>query len=467
MKIKILILAIYSLLLTVQLYAQDTSSRNDKNFKAKIEDVVEKVFRQVEEELGIKIYDEDELTESNTNVNDQYLTKRSRYEDYSPYAFLVYKRIPRNNSTVFVPENYHDRFLFRYNRVEGLFLGFQSPHKYFWDSERKVTLFGSIGYAFSAHRWEFDIGISHQLNFNSNLFEVGIEGHNSVSSRDHWLISNLENSISAMFFKFDYKDYFLRKGFSSWISFNKESDIADLQARISYLNDIFSSLQKNVNWSLFRSKKNFRDNPDISEGNVKGISFTLSLHRLDDIESNSSGWSFSVTTEFAGKLFKGDYNFNRYLIDLRRYQQISRYDDINIRLRFATSEGQLPLQHLYEIGGISTLPAYSYKEFIGNRLLLSNIEYIINGGVVTEESSFPFSLVNKFNLILFYDIGYINRVTDNESFGKGFHSLKISSMISDWGFGIGTSDGRIRLAFAWKTDRKSSPNIFIRMSRPF
>lgn len=460
-------IAIFSIILTTQLCGQDTVSLENKKFKTKIENIIKDVFKQVEEELGTEIYDEDDSSENKANSNYEYQKKKDRYHEYSPYSFLVSKKIPRNNSTIFIPENFEDKFLFRYNRVEGIFIGLQSPHKYFWDEERKLTLFGSIGYGFAVHRWEFELGLANQLNFNNKLVEIGAEGHNTVSSPDHWLVGNLENSLNALFFKFDYKDYFLRKGFSGWISFNQKFELADLQAKISYMNDVFASLQKNANWSLFRSKKEFRENPTVSEGNLRGISFTLSLHKLDNSKKISPGWSISLTTEFAGKLFKGDYDFNKYLIDIRRYQKISRYDEVNIRLRLATSEGELPLQHLYQIGGISTLPAYSYKQFVGNRLLLTNIEYIINGSVVSEATSFPFSLINKFDLILFYDIAYMNRVTENESFSKGFQSLKLNSMISDWGFGIGTRDGKIRLAFAWETDRKAPANVFIRISRPF
>lgn len=465
MNAKIFLTLTLSTTLIFPLFSQDSSDSEKKKFKTRIENIVKEVFKQVEEELGADIYDEDDSTKNITDHS--YEFKQNKKAKYSPYAYLIGKKIPRNNSAVLFPENFEENFLFRYNRVEGLFLGLQSPHKYFWDEDRKVTLFGSIGYGFGVHRWEFDLGISHQLNINSKLVEVGIEGHNSVNSTDHWLVGSLENSISAMFFKFDYKDYFLRKGFSSWVSLNQKSDIADLQAKVSYVNDAFSPLEKNVNWSLFRSKKEFRVNPEISSGNVKGVSFTLSVHKLDNMEKNSSGWSVSLNTEFAGKLFKGDYYFNRYLIDIRRYQQISSYDNVNIRFRFATSEGQLPLQYLYKIGGISTLPAYSYKEYVGNRLLLTNLEYIVNGSVISEATIFPFSIVSKFNLILFYDVGYINQVSDNELFSKGFNSLKLSSLISDWGIGVGTRDGKFRLTLSWKTDRKAPANFFVRINRPF
>lgn len=445
-----------------QLISQDSTSQKDNKLKTRVDKIVKDVFRQIEKELGTDIYeDESEDFESNNEL------EINKEEKYSPYAFHRNKKVPRNNSAYFIPENLDDKFLFRYNRVEGLFLGLQSPHQYFWDIDKKLTIFGSIGYGFGIHRWEYNIGFARQLKSNNNLFEAGIEAHNTVDSRDHWLIGNLENSLSALLFKYDYKDYFLRKGFSTWLSYNKRLEITDIQMKFAFNNDNHSTLEKHVNWSLFRSKRFFRENPDISDGNVKSLIFLFTIHKSDDKKFHLAGWSASTSAEFAGKSLKGDYDFNRYIIDIRRYQPISKYDNINIRLRIASSHGDLPLQYKFELGGIATLPAYSYKEFQGNRLLLANFEYIVNGSMFSDETTFPLSLLDKFNLILFYDAGFINKVANSESFTSGFQNFKINSLKSDYGFGVGSIDGKYRLSFAWKTDRKTAANVSIRISRPF
>lgn len=466
MKLKILILLLLVSVAYNQLIGQDSTSQGKEKIKTRVDKIVKEVFRQIENELGADIYDnesESEAEESEFTKEDEF----DKYEKHSLYAFPRGKKIPRNNSAFFIAENLEDKFLFRYNRVEGLFLGLQSPHQYFWDHDRKFTIFGSIGYGFGVHRWEYKIGLAHQLIYNQNLFEAGIEAHNSVDSRDQWLVGNLENSLSAMLFKYDYKDYFLRKGFSTWLSYNTRSEFADLQAKVAFNNDNFTSLQKEVNWSLFRSKRIFRENPEISEGHFKSISLIFAIHKLDSKKMHLAGWSATMSAEFAGKSLKGDYDFDRYLIDIRRYQPISRYDNLNFRLRAATSQGHLPLQYKFELGGISTLPAYSYKELQGNRLLLANIEYIVNGSMFSGETTFPLSLLDKFNLILFYDAGFIGNVYDNESFTSGFQNFKFNSLKSDWGIGIGSADGKYRLSFAWKTDKKSTANVFLRINRPF
>src|SRR3972149_2072395 len=54
------------------------------------------------------------------------------------------------------------------------------------------------------------------------------------------------------------------------------------------------------------------------------------------------GWSLYGTAEFADKRYGGDFTFSQLTADIRRYQPLSRYDNINIRLRAGTSGGKLP-----------------------------------------------------------------------------------------------------------------------------
>ncbi len=464
---------------------EDSSSQTEKDkIRERVDKIVKDAFRQVERELGTTIYDEDleEPEEADTLFDDEfedeeeycdsdksqeksYRYERRGMERFSLYAFPLDRGIPRNYSSKFLFENIDDHFLFRYNRVEGLFLGFQSPHKFYWDEERKFTLFGSLGYGFGEHRWRGNIGASQQFSMEDHLFEIGIEGHNLADTRDQWLVGNLENTLTSLLARFDYRDYYSRKGFSSWVGFYTRKPLADMQLKAAYINDEYDSLANNVSWSLFRTKKSFRDNPPVNAGNVRSLLLTFDLHKLNSYKQE--GWSVSLSSEFAGKAFKGDYDFNRYVLDLRRYQPISRYDKINLRLRLATSDGDLPEQRTFEIGGISTMPAFSYKQFAGNRMILGNIEYVVDGSMFSDGTDFPLSIIDDVNLILFADAGYVTEVPGSRSFDKGFDKFKFNAVKSDWGFGFGSRDGKFRLGFAWRTDIKAPPTVFIRLSRPF
>ncbi len=51
-----------------------------------------------------------------------------------------------------------DPFIIRYNRVDGLFLGLGRPEVKPWEARRNFALYGSLGYGFAIHRWQYNLG---------------------------------------------------------------------------------------------------------------------------------------------------------------------------------------------------------------------------------------------------------------------------------------------------------------------
>ncbi|NIT55067.1 MAG: hypothetical protein GWN00_02110, partial [Aliifodinibius sp.] len=78
------------------------------------------------------------------------------------------------------------------------------------------------------------------------------------------------------------------------------------------------------------------------------------------------------------------------------YQPVTRGERIRLRMMAGTSEGALPLQKNFELGGISTLRAFNYKAFSGNRMFLTNVEYVFDSDILGS-----FLGIDHFNLIIF------------------------------------------------------------------
>ncbi len=70
-----------------------------------------------------------------------------------------------------------DNFIFRYNRVEGVFLGLGSEKKYYWDGERNWNMYGSAGWGVKSHTWRGNLGLARQFailtNEGSGIIEFG------------------------------------------------------------------------------------------------------------------------------------------------------------------------------------------------------------------------------------------------------------------------------------------------------
>jgi hypothetical protein len=454
---------------TQKAVAQDDNSTDlDRN----TDSLLNTIYRHLDEELGTSIFTNDSLfdVDANDSTDEDSPVSRSSHQDFifpsttNPYQLT---EVLRNNTIAYNPwEHITNPLLVRYNRVEGLFLGLTDPAQYYW-KDRHITMFGSLGYGFAEHEWRCNGGASEQFGFGKHIFEVGAEGHRLTDTEDRWRVDEGENSISAVFTRFDYQDYFQREGFSIWTGYYLKPGSTAFQVRLAFLNDNYNSLLASTNWAVFKTIDFFRPNPAIDDGKMKSFALNLDIQHLGSEKIFTVGWSASGSAEFAGNFTPSDFSFNRYEFDLRRYQPISSLENIDVRVRAGSSLGDLPLQKIYALGGISTLPAYSYKEFDGNRMLLANAEYLMSGRMLDVVPFFPSFLVRDATFVVFTDAGYTSQSPDNASPVDGFSGVSMRNLKSDWGVAIGTRDAKVRLGLAWRMDVAQSPNVFLRMERGF
>ena len=458
------------------LKAQDDE---DRDYDKRVDKIVNDVYRSIDEQFGTCIFtdesdgtlstDEDDQSDGDVSVvirrNDRRRHSSSSSWSYSYSTRYFPAHYTVNSANVYPWENMNDDVLFRYNRVEGLFLGLNSPKQYAWDRHR-IELFGSGGYGFAPHRWRYSGGLAEQFGTGSHMFEFGAEGHSLTDTDDKWNVSQSENNISSIVARDDYRDYFGRDGFSVWTGFYRRPASFGYQLQVGYLIDRYESLERNTNWSVFGGEKLFHDNPAIDEGHMKSVLASFEIENIRERKVFTSGWSAAMSMEHSSPALRSDFDFNRYLVDLRRYQPFSTYDNLNLRVRAGAVTGTMPAQKSLAIGGIGTLPAYGFKDLAGNRLLLANAEYLVNGRMFDDEEFFPSWFGRNLNFILFMDAGYVSSTADN-SLVRGFENLTANTLKSDWGFGIGTRDAKVCLGFAWRTDISEPVHVFLRLDRPF
>ncbi|MGA7162056.1 MAG: hypothetical protein WBZ48_13730, partial [Bacteroidota bacterium] len=184
-----------------------------------------------------------------------------------------------------------DHLLFRYNRVEGLFLGLGTEKKFYWDGSKIISWYGSAGYGFGIHRWRLNLGLDRQFAMDNALYEIGAEGHSLTDTKDGWFTKLSENNITSLFWHEDDRDYFTREGFSlNAARYTKERGFTS-QLRVDYLIDDYSSLSNGANWSLFRPSHSFRVNPAVAEGTMHSVLGTGGLSTLEYHGLNEVGWN--------------------------------------------------------------------------------------------------------------------------------------------------------------------------------
>jgi len=184
--------------------------------------------------------------------------------------------------------------------------------------------------------------------------------------------------------------------------------------------------------------------------------FFIKIDSRDDFYSPTKGLFFNTGYKFTKKnisstntpdvnLLQTNYSHQRIELDFSFYQRIFERQILHLALHGRELKGtNLDLSDLYFLGGTNTLRGYREKQFQGNRLLWSNLEY-------------RFLITQRTYAFAFFDYGYIfkneavyqnNSRTINNKSGFGF-GLNIETGLGVLGvsFALGNgdsfSDGKI------------------------
>ncbi|MCK5733020.1 MAG: BamA/TamA family outer membrane protein, partial [Candidatus Latescibacteria bacterium] len=256
-------------------------------------------------------------------------------------------------------------FTMRFNRVEGLFLGSDLSASAVFGPQGKAYLKG--GYSFGTDAWQYTLGAEKSW-FRVYRLSIGANSHDLVDTSDRWKVDDDEASGLAIC-GFEPRDYFRRWGTEVYWT----QGLGDFGTfKLSYIGDEYESVSKNTNWSLFNRKHTKRINPEVDEGRMKSAKASWSFLR-------NGHWFLWAEGEIAGERFGGDFEFRRAEAEARHTLRMAPDQGLRLRVRVGTSEGTLPVQKQFALGGIGTLPGYGYKEFEGNRMVLANAEYRFGG----------------------------------------------------------------------------------------
>jgi hypothetical protein len=122
---------------------------------------------------------------------------------------------------------------------------------------------------------------------------------------------------------------------------------------------------------------------------------------------------------------------------------------------------------MYDLGGLGTLHAYPFKSESGNRMVLFNAEYIINGSFLDDLDFWPTWLFRNVNILLLTDAGFTRNVPTTVGFSEGFDKVTWGEFKHDIGAGFSNRSGSFRIALTWRTDIKEAARLTFRFMRPF
>ena len=108
---------------------------------------------------------------------------------------------------------------------------------------------------------------------------------------------------------------------------------------------------------------------------VSGVGATFNLDSRDDIGSAMSGNYLSLLGRFSSPLLGGTSGYNKFVLDLRTYQPITKNASIAARLYAENNFGNVPFQDMAIYGGSSGARGYFYGRFVDKHMYTLQGEY--------------------------------------------------------------------------------------------
>ena len=267
-----------------------------------------------------------------------------------------------------------------YNRVEGLpvSVGPAIYERRSWGSFRlDAAAVVRTGSSFASE----DSDVGHNVRGEVRLGRrqgIGIGGRafNIVDPVESWQLTNLEVALAAFLFHRDYRDYYQRHGASGFVTLFAGRD-ATLTGSIS--DERWTSRVLNDPFTLFHNQDDWRANPLVDEGRFHLANATLRIDTRTDPDEPWSGWYIDGNVEGG----RGRYTavaplsspagrsvqvgeavaYTRGFLDIRRYNRLSPFAQINLRAVVGgwVSGDPLPLQRRVSVDGPGALPGFDFR----------------------------------------------------------------------------------------------------------
>ena len=326
----------------------------------------------------------------------------------------------------------------RYNRVEGVFLGYRlSVSRNDWPRLRVFTESG-YGFASGSPRWEAGVeygGPGARLTFAA---------FDRTDNHDPEIVGTTENSLFSVLFKWDQRDYFRAKnGFETTASLRSLRPLFLLVGFTAYRCE---PMPIRTGWSLFYHSRPFRFNPRARPGDVGVLHASIVLDTRVKSPLFRNAWYGRIFYERGLR----DFVFNGLTLEAKRYQKVMfGRQALIVRARLSTRESTAP-QFLFGLGGVGTLRGYDIKEFRANRLVFFNFEYAFQGDLLPRIPARGFPLLN---LTIFVDTGWTRLVPESAHLFEGFGDLGFTAFRTSTGLGIALPRQLLRLDIARRLDR--------------
>lgn len=350
---------------------------------------------------------------------------------------------------------------FRYNRVEGTFVGgeIQLNNMALKQYVRDVSLKAKLGYGFMDDRYKYTGEI--RKAFASRTFTIGTRYYDDIAFRE--TAGNvLTNSLTALAYRYDAFSYYYVNGYESFVQIKPRHN---LKMEFNYTDRTDDSTSRNAKYALVNwLYKEFDPVYPINIGRLRRLSASATYmfgHGIG-IHSREVYWIMEGTIEHSNRGFlKSDFNFTKYYGTARFHYPTTRRGSLDGKLYAGYGTHELPQQYLFDLYGGSSpyaLKTVGLREvegnhFQGNYMAELAIEHNF-GGEILEHTGLPILRDGHIDLIPTFAVGYaeFSKGTFRHLSDQGVQDLH--RPIFEAGFALGDIHRFARLDLSWRLNQR-------------
>ncbi len=410
-----------------------------------------------------------------------------------------------------------------YKRIDSL----ESVEKSFWDNfsflsttipvNKNISIYGPLSiYSFNIieghtinfgvtatqlfdKRFNADIDLSYGFNdkkfkhnFSANYFfgeyrttNLSFTAYNKLTDlfTESIRYNKLTSTITSLFGKYDFRDYYYSKGFS----FSLQGLVFPiLNMSIGFFNRTDNSAVNKTDFSFFNRKKLYSTNQTIYEAKINAVTTSFQFDFRKFIEDgyfkrrigNQNGFiTFGGSAVFSNKEFlKSDLDFEIYRANIIGNFPLVASASSRFSIVAINSSKAIPIQMLFALPGNIESGSQSFTfrtlrtgEVFGDKVFMFSVENNLNDELfrlfgLSFLIDWQMSLSVHFNSAIIELSKQSKNILPLNILLKGVNEFK--KPFAEIGFGIGQQLFPFRIEFTWKLNYKGFNNFVVGINTP-
>jgi hypothetical protein len=335
----------------------------------------------------------------------------------------------------------------RFNRVEGLFTGWQIEEDSVF---RRLKISTSLGYGFSDKKPKGSLRVEYFFSENRKT-SLAIHLMRSISQMpDKGTYAEFALGPSALLYKDDYLDYFYSSG--GEVLFDARP-LSSLSTEIGVRSVSERSAFQNSDFSLFNQNRHYRSNPNIKEGMLRSfiakvrygddpVPLNLLATNYAEIELECSNKSLLPShSSFVRAGLKTEYHFKTL------FRRNMFAPTLSLKIVAGTLNGDLPPQRMFSLespqsglAGLGSLRGIAVNEFAGDQQAAFSLEHNFRS-IPFLWLNIPFLYKNNIEIITFANCAH----AWTSSSVPSIYNRPTNGWYSEAGIGISRILGLFRL----------------------